>query len=149
MLKSRFVKNVIPFIILGTLFLFAVTPMIIKSVNEHMGQRLVFTMYDFHPMNMIEQNEALRKLLSPDIADRYLLSNDSRQLAVYLRFEMRSASPVILAQDNLSVIFTIEGDAMEPDRIFQIIFTHRFGKITSIREFELTPIPPTGIWNFK
>ena len=83
-----------------------------------------------------------------DIADRYLLSNDMRQLAVYLRFEMQPAYPVILHQNGKSIIFTIVGQAMEEDRIFQIDFEQSWGRVTGIREFELFPIPPTGVWSF-
>jgi len=117
--------------------------------NERVGRALVFAMYDFHPMHMLEQNDVLQRILSPEIAHHFLLSNDARQLNVYLRLEMRPATPIILHQNNTSIIFTIDSVVMESDRIFQIDFTHRFGRVTSIREFELFPIPPTGIWNFE
>jgi hypothetical protein len=148
-LKLSFVKKVLPVICAAVLIIIAAAPHISKMNNERIGRELIYAMYDFEPMQMIEQNEKLKRLLSKDIADRYLLSDDMRQLTAYLKFEMKKAYPVILYQDNLSIKFTIESEAMEADRIFQIDFKHSFGKITSVREFELTPIPPTGIWDYE
>ena len=147
-LKLNFANKALFLVCVAALICLAIAPYIIRMNNEKIGRDLVFGMYNFHPMEMIEQNERLRKILSADIADMYLLSNDSRQLNVYLRFEMKPASPVILYQNNTSVTFTIDGEAMEPNRIFQIDFKHSFGRVTFIREFELFPLPPSGIWSF-
>ena len=148
MSKFLSVKKIFPFIGVLILVVSAVYPYISRMNDERIGRELVYAMYEFHPMDMIEQNERLKKILSEDIADRYLLSNDMRQLAVYLRFEMQPAYPVILHQNGKSIIFTIVGQAMEEDRIFQIDFEQSWGRVTGIREFELFPIPPTGVWSF-
>ena len=135
--------------IIVAIAIFAFTPYINRSYNEYIGRRLVFAMYDFDPVRVVEQDRVIRNILTEDLAFFYAISNDMRMLNVYLRFEMRPATPIIIYQNNNLVIFTIDGEAMEPDRIFQIIFTRRGRRVDSIKEFELFPIPPTGIWNFR
>lgn len=115
--------------------------------TSYSGEDLVFAMYDFDPNEMISQNERLEDMLDEKIAHQYLLSNDVRQLSVYLRFEMNRAEPIIVSSKGDTIQFRIKSLTFDEKRLFQIEYTQKNGKITSIKEFELFPIPPTGYWD--
>lgn len=110
----------------------------IKIEKEQLGIELVNAMYTFDsPYQLDRQMSIVKELVSEPVFYDLTVDNEQRTLTTYFKFKDCSCKVNIINSTDSYVLYTLDSEAMEPEREFMLIFRVRDdGVIDWVKEIE-------------
>lgn len=107
------------------------------SLKRSLGIEAVTLMYDFDSLDEVRENQkCLAQIMDEDTYAGLTIDNENRQLYTYVRYYGNKSIINIVEATDQYVLYRIESDCVEPDRLFIMIFEVSHGRISKIKECE-------------
>lgn len=107
------------------------------SLKRSLGIEAVTLMYDFDSLDEVRENQKrLAQIMDEDTYAGLTIDNENRQLYTYVRYYGNKSIINVVEATDKYVLYRIESDCVEPDRLFIMIFEVSHGRISKIKECE-------------
>jgi len=107
------------------------------SIKKSLGIEAVTLMYDFDSLDEVRENQKrLAQIMDEDTYAGLTIDNENRQLYTYVRYYGNKSIINVVEATDRYVLYRIESDCVEPDRLFIMIFEVSHGRISKIKECE-------------
>jgi len=107
------------------------------TLRKNLGVEAVTLMYNFDSLEEVKENQKrLAQIMDNDTYKGLTIDNENRQLYTYVRYYGdRSIINIVEATDRY-VLYRIESEQVEADRLFIMLFEVEGGRISKIKECE-------------
>ena len=113
-----------------------------------LGESVVFALYEYKSLEEFDTNiDVFEGLVTDEVFRRMTANNTDRVLSVYLKFRSLPVLVNIIESTPSYVVYSLVSEAIEPERLFVLVFEVTEGKISAIREAELFPFVTTVGWD--
>ncbi len=107
------------------------------SLKRTLGVEAVMLMYDFDSLDEVQENQKrLAQIMDEDTYAGLTIDNENRQLYTYVRYYGNKSIINVVEATDKYVLYRIESNCVEPDRLFIMIFEVSHGRISKIKECE-------------
>ena len=104
---------------------------------QALGESAVMALYDFGSVYDLDRNMYdLKQITTDAVFSQLTIDNEQRSLNTYLKFKDSSVSVRILRSGSDYVMYSLDTESIDADRVFVFFFTVDNGKINSVREME-------------
>ena len=114
------------------------------EAGEHeTAEDLLNAFYTFELETINENDQKIKDLTTPEIYERFTIASSNRQLRVYLKFAGEPTKAKIISHRDGIIYYYIDSQGFDSERTFALRYDYKWGKITNVAEYELTPLPQT------
>lgn len=137
------VQKIVPYLFF--IVIFVITVIVLRTLNlnhiyetkRQLGENAVLTMYDYNNAEQLDaQMTLLRAMTTEDVFKQLTIDNKVRTLRVYYKFKQDSVHVNVIKSTDKYVLYSLDNENIDEDRIFIFIFDIDGGKISYVREEE-------------
>lgn len=137
------VQKFVPYLFFIVLFIGTVVTLRVLNLNHiyetkrQLGENAVLAMYDYRNVEQLDaQMTLLREMTTEEVFSQLTIDNKVRTLRVYYKFKQSSVHVNIIKSTDSYVLYSLDNENIDEDRIFMFIFDIDGGKISYVREEE-------------
>lgn len=137
------VQKIVPYLFF--IVIFVITVIVLRALNlnhiyetkRQLGENAVLAMYDYNNAEQLDaQMTLLRAMTTEDVFKQLTIDNKVRTLRVYYKFKQDSVHVNVIKSTDKYVLYSLDNENIDEDRIFIFIFDIDGGKISYVREEE-------------